>query len=793
MAATLLRPIADSALSDDGGAAASLLQDEDDDGFLAADQQEQQDKEPRPPPPTPLQTFELAGVIFAAHVSPLPLLAPYTCASLSGPAYFLPLLLLAGTMSWLSSALVTSLQARYVGANSHAELIAAVLPHRLSKVGQTLASLFVLGGSLARTTLGIVASAEIAVDLVRPRVPRDQGGLSDDARWDRSVAVGLIGAVWLLFPFLWDPILAVLGFRRPPSTGPKTTIPYTRLGTRSQADLDLDLDLDSPSVSSPVTPPPPFEREHAEWDWNESHYRPEGGGGGGGGEPPSGRPRPPPRWSALLNLPAWSVAVLVWPIALALLGLRLRHLNRRYTDRDSLPFAPASSSSSSSSWNSYSSEGGVLGETTTAWWKAILLTFTMMMGASHETFHYLTALKPRPPTSTCSSSSERPFALKTTRRGRAFASSSSSSFAAAAAAEEGGGGGGGGVLDRLQGGGEGALSSGRRRRRRNQFSLAMALGLGGAFLVHLGWALVGTVGFAAAAASPREEEGHPTPDLITFPSPVSERLALPLLPTTTFPTGNILSDPRLLLGTGTGDSSLLLLTAVRLLVLFATLTQLEGHARVGLASVRRFFRLLLLLLHLRALSCAGRPPPPLAARPRDLSSSSSDSEADPDSRSPPTSRRNGMDGGAGGGGGAILSRVLARTGFYALAVLCAWATIALLSPGRDRERDGTGLVRLAEWSGIGIAGIGGCLVPAFTYLILFHLRKPRLILLSADPDPNGPETGSERERDELLERKEREMQRRLSGRRIWTDLGVFGVLGPVGVVLVARGLWAMIQ
>ena len=37
------------------------------------------------------------------------------------------------------------------------------------------------------------------------------------------------------------------------------------------------------------------------------------------------------------------------------------------------------------------------------------------------------------------------------------------------------------------------------------------------------------------------------------------------------------------------------------------------------------------------------------------------------------------------------------------------------------------------------------------------------------------------------------MQRRLSGRRIWTDLGVFGVLGPVGVVLVARGLVAMIE
>lgn len=76
-----------------------------------------------------------------------------------------------------------------------------------------------------------------------------------------------------------------------------------------------------------------------------------------------------------------------------------------------------------------------------------------------------------------------------------------------------------------------------------------------------------------------------------------------------------------------------------------------------------------------------------------------------------------------------------------------------------------------------------------TYLILFHLRKPRLILLSADP--SAPE--EEASHDELLERKEREMQRRLSGRRIWTDLGVFGVLGPVGVVLVARGWVAMIE
>ena len=74
-----------------------------------------------------------------------------------------------------------------------------------------------------------------------------------------------------------------------------------------------------------------------------------------------------------------------------------------------------------------------------------------------------------------------------------------------------------------------------------------------------------------------------------------------------------------------------------------------------------------------------------------------------------------------------MSRVVARTGFYALVVLSAWATIAWERPDGDGGR-GTGLVRLAEWSGIGIAGIGGCLAPGefcFFRGLLFQIGKKR--------------------------------------------------------------------
>lgn len=79
---------------------------------------------------------------------------------------------------------------------------------------------------------------------------------------------------------------------------------------------------------------------------------------------------------------------------------------------------------------------------------------------------------------------------------------------------------------------------------------------------------------------------------------------------------------------------------------------------------------------------------------------------------------------------------------------------------------------------------------AIGYLILFHLRRPRLILLTPhlSSQPAHPH-----EPDSLLQRKEREMQRRLSGRRVWSDVAVFGVMGPVGIVLIGRGVVALVR
>lgn len=45
--------------------------------------------------------------------------------------------------------------------------------------------------------------------------------------------------------------------------------------------------------------------------------------------------------------------------------------------------------------------------------------------------------------------------------------------------------------------------------------------------------------------------------------------------------------------------------------------------------------------------------------------------------------------------------------------------------------------------------------------------------------------------DTLLMRKEREVQRRLSGRRIWMDVLVFGGLLPFGTVVMLRGCIAL--
>lgn len=47
--------------------------------------------------------------------------------------------------------------------------------------------------------------------------------------------------------------------------------------------------------------------------------------------------------------------------------------------------------------------------------------------------------------------------------------------------------------------------------------------------------------------------------------------------------------------------------------------------------------------------------------------------------------------------------------------------------------------------------------------------------------------------DTLLLKKERQLQRRLSGRRLFQDFGVFALLLPVGLTVLVRGVVAMVQ
>lgn len=70
-------------------------------------------------------------------------------------------------------------------------LASGVFPHRfkLHKLGEFLAAAFVLGGSIVRTALGVVAAAEVVVDLLVPERRRRD--------WEREIAVGVISLVWV--------------------------------------------------------------------------------------------------------------------------------------------------------------------------------------------------------------------------------------------------------------------------------------------------------------------------------------------------------------------------------------------------------------------------------------------------------------------------------------------------------------------------------------------------------------------------------------------------------------------
>ncbi|GAA5958773.1 hypothetical protein JCM21900_004757 [Sporobolomyces salmonicolor] len=584
---------------------------------------------------------EVGGLVLAGALSPLPLLLPSACYALS-PSLFVPLLAISGALGW-ASAVTVGVEGRYVGARSYPALASAVFPHRfkLHRLGELLASAFILGGSIVRTTLGVVAGAEVTVDLLVPEQRRRD--------WERTVAVGVISAIWvressarlargrklmlsvqLCVPLFLPPLLRLLGLA---SSSHPSSAHYTRLS----------------SAPSP-NPDAPYAR---------------------------------PRWTALLRLPAYSLSFLTWPLALLILGVRLKRLNR-----DALTLSSLRSLSNSNladklpALNPTDAEGASL-------WPAILLTFSALSSTSHETFYYLTSLAR--PSSTASRKRAREAQQHQSALSFATDEPVPSTAAAAAAHKEG---------------------------KRNQYPLAIAIGLFLAFLIELGWALVGTLGVASPTSSPEEQPA---------------------------PAGNFLSDPRL----PRGDAWL---GCVRVLVLVGIFGQLEGHARVGIKRVRRGIQFFL--------------------------------------RSPPAAT-------AGSGSASASQRWLkpavGRSVVWVLVAALSLVVVAVPVPGR-RERKGKdhevgghgeGLVYLAEWSGVVLGGLGSCLVPAIAYLTLFHLRRPRSIFTS---DPRSPHFST----DALLQRKERQVQRRLSGRRVWTDVGVFGVLGPVGVVVLVRGVVALV-
>ncbi len=73
------------------------------------------------------------------------------------------------------------------------------------------------------------------------------------------------------------------------------------------------------------------------------------------------------------------------------------------------------------------------------------------------------------------------------------------------------------------------------------------------------------------------------------------------------------------------------------------------------------------------------------------------------------------------------------------------------------------------------------IVPAFIHITIHNFRRPLAIVIPpATPTTARPIESSESRHDELLQRKERTLQRRRLFRRIIWDLGVWVLLLPVG-------------
>lgn len=186
------------------------------------------------------------------------------------------------------------------------------------------------------------------------------------------------------------------------------------------------------------------------------------------------------------------------------------------------------------------------------------------------------------------------------------------------------------------------------------------------------------------------------------------------------------------------------LFTVRLLVLLAIVVGLEGSLETAYGRMRK------------ALGTASLPLP----------------------KSPSDRRKSYRAGGSEEDGGSWDWRT-------ALARILVWFVVAgiavVVTAGGE---EGEGLVSVAEIAGCIGSTLLGFLLPSLFFIALFHLRQPRSIFVS---DPSAPAFAA----DTLLMRKEREVQRRLSGRRIWQDVLVFGGLLPFGTVVLVRGVIAL--
>ncbi|KAI0763595.1 hypothetical protein BD413DRAFT_483917 [Trametes elegans] len=115
------------------------------------------------------------------------------------------------------------------------------------------------------------------------------------------------------------------------------------------------------------------------------------------------------------------------------------------------------------------------------------------------------------------------------------------------------------------------------------------------------------------------------------------------------------------------------------------------------------------------------------------------------------------------------------TNFSVSKVLIYLITICLALLPASMERFGSDITLI-------LAFLSTYTVPAFIHITIHNFRRPLTIVIPpTTPNPSAPrlET-SESHNDELLQRKERTLQRRRLGRRLVWDVGVWVLLVPVG-------------